>query len=357
MSADQDSGAALPVRTSRYRRIGRHSSPHQLSLPSDSPALVIAVPGSARPESDEIAVSVADMAAASCHGAEIRIGYLRGNQDHLEDVLADLPSRDGSLAGVVVPLYAFPNPEADRAISDAVAEAEAQLLIADHLGPHPLLAEALHARLADVGLARASRVGRISIVTEQAADGVIVGAVGGDEAVQAAEVVAVLLASRLTTPVAAASLNDPGSIKDAAAQLRRAVPRVALAPCMVGPELTPGTLEAIAALTSTDCAAPLGGHPAVGQLVAIRYGAALAAPGVASMVAQAKGGAAAPAARARTGAAAPAPAPAAGRPVFPPVAPPDSTGAAAPASVPAVGNVDAPASGAGQTAPPPARPV
>ncbi len=290
MSADQDSGSALPVRTSRYRRTGRHSSPHQLSLPSDSPALVIAVPGSARAESDEIAIRVADMAAASCHGAEVLIGYLRGGQDHLEDVLDSLASREGSLAGVVVPLLPFPNPEADRAISDAVAAAEAPLLIADHLGPHPLLAEALHARLADVGLARAARVGRISIVTETAADGVIVGAVGGEEAVQAAEVVAVLLASRLTTPVAAASLTDPGSIKDAAARLRQAVPRVALAPCMVGPELTSGTLEAIAALTSTDCAPPLGSHSAVGRLVAIRYGAALADPQVATMVARAKRG-------------------------------------------------------------------
>jgi hypothetical protein len=288
MSADQDSGSALPVRTNRYRRTGRHSSPHQLSLPSDSPALVIAVPGSARPESEEIAVRVADMAAASCHGAEIRIGYLRGGQDHLEEVLSDLVSADGSPAGVVVPLLPFPNEEADRVIAETVAMAEAPLLIADHLGPHPMLAEALHTRLADAGLARASRVGRISIVTE--ADGVIVGAVGGEEAVQAAEVVAVLLASRLTTPVAAASLTDPGSIKDAAARLRQAVPRVALAPCMVGPELTSGTLEAIAALTSTDCAPPLGSHPAVGQLVAIRYGAALADPQVASMVAQGKGG-------------------------------------------------------------------
>jgi sirohydrochlorin ferrochelatase len=295
MSADQDPGAVLPVRTSRYRRTGRHSSPHQLSLPSDSPALVIAVPGSARPESEEIAERVADVAAASCHGAEVRIGFLRGNRDHLDDVLADLVSQEGTLAGVVVPLMPFPNPEVDQAISDSVAAAEALLLIADPLGPHPLLAEALHARLADVGLARTARVGRISIVTETAADGVIVGAVGGEEAVQAAEVVAVLLASRLTTPVAAASLNDPGSIKDAAARLRQAVPRVALAPCMVGPELTSGTLEAIAALTSTDCAPPLGSHPAVGKLVAIRYGAALADPQVAAMVARSKTASAQPA--------------------------------------------------------------
>jgi CbiX protein len=288
MSGDQDPGAVLPVRTSRYRRTGRHRSAHQLSLPSDSPSLVIAVPGSARPESIDVAERIADMAAASCHGAEVRIGFLRGNQDHLDDVLADLVFQDDTLAGVVVPLLPFPNPEVDQAISESVAAAEAQLLIADPLGPHPLLAEALHTRLADVGLARAARVGRISIVTETAADGVIVGAVGGEEAVQAAEVVAVLLASRLTTPVAAASLNDPGSIKDAAARLRQAVPRVALAPCMVGPELTAGTLEAIAALTSTDCAPPLGAHPAVGQLVAIRYGAALADPQIAAMVARGK---------------------------------------------------------------------
>ena len=244
------------------------------------------MPGSARPESEDAAVRVADQAAASCHGAEIRIGFLRGGQDSLEEALSDLPSHNGLPAGVVVPLLPFPYPEVDRAIAVAVAAAETPFVIADHLGPHPLLAEALHVRLADVGLARAARVSRISIGT--AADGVIVGAVGDGEAVQAAEVVAVLLASRLATPIAAASLTDPGSIKDAAARLRQAVPRVALAPCIVGPELTSGTLEAIAALTSIDCAPPLGSHPAVGQLVAIRYGAALADPKVASLAAEAK---------------------------------------------------------------------
>jgi hypothetical protein len=131
--------------------------------------------------------------------------------------------------------------------------------------------------------------------------------------------------------VAAASLNDPGSIKDAAAQLRQAVPRVALAPCMVGPELTSGTLEAIAALTSTDCAPPLGSHSAVGQLVAIRYGAALADPQVATMVARGKGGShTAPAAPARNAGAPASPAvPAAPAAPATPAAPaaPDGNGA------------------------------
>src|SRR5215469_14595452 len=281
-------GSVLPVRTTRYRRSGRHSSPHQLSLPSDTPALVIAVPGSARPESEEIVIRIAEQAGTSCHGAEVRAGYLRGGKDSLEEVLDELATRPAGPAAVVVPLLAFPNAEADAAIADIVAMSQTPLLTAGHLGPHPLLAEALHARLAYAGLARAARVGRISIVT--AADGVIVGTAGEDEAIEGAGVVAVLLASRLTMPVAAASLTDPASIKDAANRLREArVARVALAPCMIGPELTSGTLDAIAALTSTDCAPPLGSHSAVAQLVAIRYGAALADPQVATMVAEARG--------------------------------------------------------------------
>ncbi len=228
------------------------------------------------------------MAASSCHGAEVRVGYLRGGKDSLEEVLDGLGTRPAGPAAVVVPLLAFPNAEADAAIADVVAMSQTPLLTAAHLGPHPLLAEALHARLADAGLARAARVGRISIVT--AADGVIVGTAGEVEAIEGAGVVAVLLASRLTMPVAAASLTDPASIKDAANRLREArVTRVALAPCMIGPELTSGTLDAIAALTSTDCAPPLGSHSAVAQLVAIRYGAALADPQVATMMAEARG--------------------------------------------------------------------
>ena len=281
-------GSVLPVRTTRYRRTGRHSSPHQLSLPSDTPALVIAVPGSARPETEDTVLRIADLAGSSCHGAEVRVGYLRGSTDALDEVLDDLRNEGGGPAAVVVPLLAFPNAEVDGAIADVVAASPAPLLVAAHLGPHPLLAEALHARLADAGLARAARVGRISIVT--AADGVIVGAVGEDEAIEGAGVVAVLLASRLTMPVASASLTDPGSIKEAANRLREArVARVALAPCMIGPELTSGTLDAIAALTTTECAPALGCHPAVAQLVAIRYGAALADPRVATMMAEARG--------------------------------------------------------------------
>ncbi len=40
-------GSGLPTRTTRFRPPGRHRSPHQLSVPSDAPALILAVPGPA----------------------------------------------------------------------------------------------------------------------------------------------------------------------------------------------------------------------------------------------------------------------------------------------------------------------
>jgi sirohydrochlorin ferrochelatase len=276
------SGSGLPVRTTRYRRAGRHSSPHQLSLPSDAPTLVIAVPGEATPESEEIVAKIATVASGSCPGAAIQAGYLSGDKDSLDDVLAGLGrAGDGSIA-VVVPLQAFPDPQADAAIAAAAARSPVPSVVGQPLGPHPLLSEVLHTRLAEAGLARSTRVGRISIVT--AADGVIVGAAGGEAAIKGAGVVAVLLASRLTIPVATAHIDDRAAVKEAAGQLQAArVARVALAPCAIGPEIAPGALAAISAETGVTCAPPLGGHHAIGQLVAIRYGAALEDPKVASL--------------------------------------------------------------------------
>ncbi|HYA49533.1 MAG TPA: cobalamin biosynthesis protein CbiX, partial [Streptosporangiaceae bacterium] len=118
-----------------------------------------------------------------------------------------------------------------------------------------------------------------------AADGVIVGAAGDpEEAIQLAGVVAVLLASRLTIPTVPAPLDDPGALRHAAEQLRAAqVTRVALAPCVVGPEVPAATMAAIATGTGLECSPPLGGYPTIGHLVAIRYGAALEDPQLADV--------------------------------------------------------------------------
>src|SRR5262244_3133632 len=199
MGAEEYGSSPLPVRTTRYLRPGRHSSPHQLSLPAEVPALVLAVPGAASPASEQIAAEIAASAGNSCRGATVTFAYTDGSENRLSDLLAGLRSQDGRPPAVVVPLLTCAYPEVDQAIAAAVAA---------HLGPHPFLAEAMHARLSEAGLARIGRAGRISIVT--AADGVIVGAAGDpDEAIQIAGVVAVLLATRLTIPTVPAPLDDP----------------------------------------------------------------------------------------------------------------------------------------------------
>jgi hypothetical protein len=239
---------------------------------------VLAVPGSASQESEELAAEIADSAGSSCPGATITAGYLAGGENRLTDILDGLPTGEGSrLPAVVVPLLTCPYPEMDAALAAAVAAAARPALVAGHLGPHPFLAEAIHARLAEAGLARAARAARISIVT--AADGVIVGAAGAAEALQAAGIVSVLLASRLAVPVLPAPLGDLTALREAADRLGAAqVSQVALAPCVIGPELPAGELAALAAETGLRSAAALGAYPTIGQLVAIRYGAALEDP-------------------------------------------------------------------------------
>ncbi|HZC41989.1 MAG TPA: CbiX/SirB N-terminal domain-containing protein [Streptosporangiaceae bacterium] len=283
MGADSMARPALPTRTSRSRRRGRHSSPYQLSVPPTAPVLVLAMPGPAS-AGHEVASGIADAAGAACPGVDVRVGFLHGAELSLASVLAELPDQgDDSLpAGVVVPVLASAHPEVSAAIADAAEGSGASVIVTGPLGPHPLLAEVLHARLAQAGLARAARAGRISITSE--AGGVIVLAVGGEEALQAAGVVAVLLASRLALPVAAASLDYPATIRDAAAQLQGAgVTNMALSPCLIGTEVPPGTLESLSGQAGMRCAPPLGDNPAIGHLVAIRYGAALEDPKLAGL--------------------------------------------------------------------------
>jgi hypothetical protein len=283
MGAEDYGGSPLPVRTTRYLRPGRHSSPHQLSLPAEAPALLLAVPGAASPASDQIAAEIAASAGGSCPRVDVAFGYLEGSDNLLSELLSGLRSQDGRPPAVVVPLLTCPYPEVDEQIAATVAAAGVPILVGEHLGPHPFLAEAVHARLSEAGLARAGRSGRISIVT--AADGVVVGGIGDpDEALQAAGVIAVLLAARLTIPAVPAPINDLAALRNAAERLQAAqVTRVALAPCVIGPEIPPGAMATITAKTGLECAPPLGGYPTMGHLVAMRYGAALEDPQLADI--------------------------------------------------------------------------
>ena len=273
-ASDLQDSAPLPRRTGRTRPAGRHRSPHRLSVASDAPALVIAVPGSAGADSDGVAAEVAATASASCPGVDVRVGYLEGTADALSDLLES--SDDSEQPGcVVVPLLLSPNAWADAAISRLTDEVGDHVIVAAHLAPHPLVAEGLHARLAEAGLVRHARSSGLSIST--GGRGIIVLSDVGEEAAGAAAVAAVLLASRLSVPVMPASLGEPASIADAVTRLDMSgAASPALAPCLIGPEFPAHVLESLSTALGAPIAPTLGAHQAVGQLVAIRYGAALA---------------------------------------------------------------------------------
>lgn len=284
-NVDAETANALPRRRSTARpRKGRHRSPDRLSVPSAAPVLVLAVPAAESAATEQIATGIAAVAGTLCPAATIRVGYADGEAASLPPLLASIVSeREAEPAGepdvcpyaaVVVPLAIAPDPGCDARIADAVGRAGPEVTVTAPLGPHPLLAGALHDRLAEAGLVQARRLSGLSLVS--AAIGLLIGAAGGEPALRAAETVAVLLAGRLGVPIAAVSLGSRDSLDVGVARLQQAgVSRLALAPYVLGPEISPQELAAAAAAAGAECAPPLGAHPALGQLATMRYGAAL----------------------------------------------------------------------------------
>jgi sirohydrochlorin ferrochelatase len=250
------------------------------SLPEGAPALVLAVPNVGE---DGLTGSTADIAtvlrvdnpALDVRTARIDHGG-RGDPSGIRAVLADAAARRpaGAPSAVVVPLVVTPNAATIRALREAIAASGANAHIGEVYNTNALLAEALHHRLADAGLARADRVRMFSITTS--ADGIILATVGGEEAVGTASVTAFLVAARLALPVVAASLDARPTIEEAAVQLEAmGVTRIALAPCVIGPEADPVAIEAAAAAVGAKCCAPLGAHGNVIKLISLAYGQVL----------------------------------------------------------------------------------
>jgi sirohydrochlorin ferrochelatase len=260
---------------------GRHRRPVPAALPPGAPALVLAVP-STDPEAlsgttaDLAAVLSIDNPALDVRTARIDGGG-RSDPTGIRAVLADAAARRpaGVPAAVVVPLLAGPHPAVYRTLREAIVASEAKVTIAEPVNTNSLLAEALHIRLAEAGLARADRVRLFSIATS--ADGIIIATVGGPHGVASANVTAVLLAARLALPVLAASLDGEPGIAATAARLREmGARRLAIAPCLIGPEATAHDLDAARLSIDADCAAPLGTHGNVIKLITLAYGQALA---------------------------------------------------------------------------------
>ncbi|MER8002877.1 hypothetical protein [Streptomyces sp. NPDC095613] len=293
MSTPTGPASGLPVRMPRPRQSGRHRRPEPVAAPDGAPALVLAVPGTPSAAVRGLADELVSIARSELPGLEAGIGFLEGDDQYpsLQAVLAgaaalrteryelakslgrEVSEPEGPVA-VVVPLLAGPDSALIARIGEAVEAGGAAAELTDVLGPHPLLAEGLHVRLSEAGLARADRARLFTVAT--AADGIILGTVGGEEAVQAAGITGMLLAARLALPVMAAALDQEGSVAAIAEQLRAAgSTQLALAPYLVGPELPEGLLDA--ALKEADCATaePLGSYPAIGKLVLSKYTTAL----------------------------------------------------------------------------------
>ncbi|MCM2579823.1 hypothetical protein [Streptomyces meridianus] len=294
MSTPTGPESGLPVRMPRPRPSGRHRRPEPLAAPEGAPALVLAVPGTPSAATHSLAGEILSIARSELPGLDAQIGFVEGDDAEypaLSSVLArsavEHAAKAAAGAGeggqamdpegpvaVVVPLLAGPDNALIRQIRQAVMDSRVTAELTDVLGPHPLLAEGLHVRLSEAGLARADRARLFTVAT--AADGIVLATVGGDEAVQAAGITGMLLAARLAVPVLAAALDVDGSIANAAEQLRGSgSAQLALAPHLVGPEVAEGLLEAAAAEADCSAADALGAYPAIGRLVVSQYAAVL----------------------------------------------------------------------------------
>ncbi|MFJ4315323.1 sirohydrochlorin chelatase [Streptomyces lavendulae] len=297
MSSPTGPANGLPVRMPRPRQTGRHRRPEPAVAPEGAPALVLAVPGAPSAASRGLAEEIISIGRSELPGLDARIGYLEGDDAER----AEFPSLSGVLTAVanertaraefaraaghevpaptgpdavVVPLLAGPDGDLLRRVRQALMDSAAAAELADVLGPHPLLAEGLHVRLSEAGLARADRARLFTVAT--AADGIILATTGGEEAVQAAGITGMLLAARLAVPVIAAALDQEGSVAAVAAELRGSgSAQLALAPYLIGPEAAEGLLDT--ACKEADCAAAevLGAYPALGKLAVAQYSAAL----------------------------------------------------------------------------------
>lgn len=252
------------------------------------------MPGTPSAATRGLAEEIVSIARSELPGLDARIGYLDGDDTDfptLQSVLVyaaeertarfeqaraaglDVNEPDGPVA-VVVPLLAGPDSALLRQVRQAVMESRIAAELTDVLGPHPLLAEALHVRLSEAGLARADRARLFTVAT--AADGIILASVGGEEAVQAAGITGMLLAARLAVPVMAAALDQEGSIASVAEQLRSSgSQQLALAPYLIGPEIDATLIEEAAKEAGCAAAEALGPYPAIGKLALAKYTTAL----------------------------------------------------------------------------------
>ena len=256
---------------------GRHRRDIPVSLSQDAPALVIAVPGIGTELTSGPVGELMTILRVDNPAVDVRAALIDTTPDDPESVgsvlTAIAANRDDDSTGpcaVVIPLIVAPHPPLVRKLREEIAASGVNATVSGFINSNGLVAEALHIRLAEAGLARADRVRLFSIVT--AADGIIVATVGGPDAAMATNVTAVMLAARLALPVFTASLDSSPTVSEVAMRLKEmGVNRLAIAPCVVGPEATHADLDTMKAV-GAEVAAPIGPHSNLAKLAAGAYG-------------------------------------------------------------------------------------
>ncbi|MBV9444751.1 MAG: hypothetical protein JO345_02490, partial [Streptosporangiaceae bacterium] len=143
---------------------GRHRRAVPASLPDGSPALILAVPNASDDCLTGTAAEITSILGLDNPGLDVCVAKVdnagRADPSGIRAVLAEAAARRpaGAPSAIVVPLLTTPHSATTRAIREAIAASEVNAHIAEIFNTNALLAEALHIRLADAGLARADRV-------------------------------------------------------------------------------------------------------------------------------------------------------------------------------------------------------
>lgn len=244
--------------------------PRQLSLvppPAPrrpaAPALVVVAHGSRDPRALSTVSALLDRVRALRPDVPVHLGHIELNAPLLPDTLAAL----GDTEAVLVPLLLSRGYHVKQDIPEMAAASRARTHLAAPLGPHPLLVDALQARLTEAGWGGTPR--RTSAVVLAAA-----GSRDPDAKTDTART-AHLLAARLGVPVvpAYASAATPTVETAVRTLLARGRRHIALASYFTAPGrfATESTQKA-----PWIAAAPLGTHPAMAQLLLHRYDETLA---------------------------------------------------------------------------------
>ncbi|UUS30945.1 sirohydrochlorin chelatase [Streptomyces changanensis] len=251
-----------------------------MSSPHRPPTLIAVAHGSRDPRALPTVTALLDRVRALRPGLPVRLGHIELNAPLLPDTLDALPAGGDA---VLVPLLFGRGHHVKHDLPRAAAAAapRTRVRVADPLGPHPLLAEALHDRLVEAGWRDGPATRRHAGVVLAAAgsrdpDYGAAHLPGGPGPTGGIPALAALLGERLGgVPVVAAyaSAAAPTVPEAVRALTARGRTRIAVASCFTAPGLFATRSAAAAPWLAS---APLGPHPALARLVLHRYDRALA---------------------------------------------------------------------------------